>query len=92
MTEQKRKPVRKTAAKEATVTQEVTAAKEPEAVKESPETVSGNKLINVMNVTRYPKVNPLNTQVLQPNEVVKSVLLDNWVSVQLKAGILKEVN
>ncbi|ELA6946663.1 hypothetical protein RBG11_004266 [Vibrio parahaemolyticus] len=90
MTEQKRKTVRKTAVKEVAA-KEVTAAKEPEVVKDSPETVSGAKLIDVMNVTRYPKVNPLNAQVMQPNAVIKSVLLDNWVEVQLAAGILKEV-
>lgn len=55
------------------------------------ETVSEKSLIKVQNLTRYPKVNPRNGAVFQPDSVVQDVVRDSWVEVQIKAGILKEI-
>ena len=61
-------------------------------VEQKPEPkAAGDVLIKVMNVTPYPKVNPTNSHVYHPNVVIKDVKKDNWVEVQLAAGILKVV-
>lgn len=79
------------AAKKPTATETEKEVAENSPVITSEGAKSEPKLVSVMNVSPYGKVNPTNKAVYVPNQIVKDVKLDNWVETQIKAKILKVV-